>query len=230
MAGMSSGPGPQRPSAQVYRRRRIVVLIAALVVVILVIWGLVAGVRAVTGGGDPDDGAGSATGSAAASADAGTGSGDATGGDASGSASAKASDGASPAGVNPDGSCPHGAIEVTASTDQKSYASGQKPVLILTLRNKLTEACTADVGTKQQKFTITSGSDRIFSTSDCQEDAESTELSLEPGKKEQARFTWDRTRSLPKCADIATKPRTGTYTLKVALGKTTSDPVQFVLK
>ena len=223
MAGMSSGPHNQHPSDAVYKRRRMVVGVAVLVVLILIIWGIVAGVRALGGHKDGANAAGTAAPSPTAGAD----------NTASGSASPDASSteaSTSPAGVNPDGTCPQGAVSVKASTDKKTYAVGQKPVLILTLRNTLSEACTADVGTKAQVFTVTSGSDRIFSTSDCQKDAASTELKLEPGQDETARFTWDRTRSLPQCAAIATKPRAGTYTLKVKLGKTESAPVQFVLQ
>lgn len=225
MAGMSSGPHNQHPTDAVYKRRRLVVGVAVLVVLILIIWGIVAGVRALGGHKDGADAAGTAAPSPTAGADT------TASGSASPSASASESEATtSPAGVNPDGTCPQGAVSVKASTDKKTYAAGQKPVLILTLRNTLSEACTADVGTKAQVFTVTSGSDRIFSTSDCQKDAASTELKLEPGKDETARFTWDRTRSLPKCAAIATKPRAGTYTLKVKLGKAESDPVQFVLQ
>jgi hypothetical protein len=86
------------------------------------------------------------------------------------------------------------------------------------------------VGTKQQAFLITSGSDRIFSTRDCQTGGASTKLEMEPGKEETARFTWDRTRSQAKCEPISVKPQAGTYTLKVTLGKASSKPVQFVLK
>jgi hypothetical protein len=209
---MSTSPGPQRPSAAVYRRRRIVVGIAALVVLALIVWGLVAGVRAVAGLFDQGDEQGTSQPDPSAKAD-------------------PTSEGTpTPAGANPDGSCPAGAIKISASTDKTSYGSDEKPVLVMTLKNSLDDPCTLDVGTKQQQFLISSGSDRIFSTKDCQSGGKSTELEMEPGKEETARFTWDRTRSQEECVPVNVKPRAGTYTLKVSLGKLESKPVQFNLQ
>lgn len=207
---MSTGQGSPRPSAAVYRRRRLVVGVGALLVLALLIWGVSSIIGAITKGPGKDQPPAAAT--------------------QSSPATSAAASSASPAGVNPDGSCPAGAVKVTASTDQPSYASGTKPVLIMTLRNTLSEPCTTNVGTKEQEFLVTSGKDRIFSTKDCQKDAVDTEFTLEPGKDEQAKFTWNRARSLAKCAAIDSTPRGGTYTLQVNLGKTESEPVQFVLK
>jgi hypothetical protein len=220
---MSSNPGPQRPSAAVYRRRRIVVGVAALVVLALLVWGIVAGVRAVAGLFHHDEPK-----SAATSADAGKNSGSSKG--TKKTDKPKSAGTPSPAGANPDGSCPAGAITITAATDKQTYGANEKPILIMKLKNKLDDPCKLDVGTKQQAFLITSGSDRIFSTRDCQTGGASTKLEMEPGKEETARFTWDRTRSQAKCEPISVKPQAGTYTLKVTLGKASSKPVQFVLK
>ena len=184
---------------------------AALLLIALLVWGVAAIVDAIRGPG-PAKTAASAPPSSQ-----------------SGSAAPSSSLNA-PVGVNPDGSCPAGAVKVTASTDQPSYASGAKPVLILTLRNTLSEPCSTNVGTKQQEFLVRSGSDRIFSTKGCQKDPVDTEFTLEPGKEEQARFTWNRTRSLAKCAAIDSKPRAGTYSLQVILGKEKSEEATFVLK
>lgn len=208
---MSTGQGSPRPSAAVYRRRRIVVGIAALLVIALLIWGVSAIVGAIRGPGPDKTAAPAPEPSQSSSA-------------------APASSSGAPAGVNPDGSCPAGAVKVTASTDKASYASGAKPVLIMTLRNTLSVPCTTNVGTKEQEFVVTSGTDRIFSTKDCQKDAVDTQFQLEPGKDEQARFTWNRARSLTKCAAIDAKPRPGMYTLQVMLGKAESEKVQFALK
>ncbi|MGO1319557.1 MAG: hypothetical protein ACTMIK_04815 [Galactobacter sp.] len=209
---MSTSPGPQRPNAAVYRRRRLVVGVLALVVLGLLVWGVVAGVRGVAGLFDKGEEKSSSA----------TASGTPKPGPASSSTP-------TPAGANPDGSCPAGAVAITAGTDKQSYGANEKPVLLMKLKNSLDDPCTLDVGTKNQEFLITSGSDRIYSTKDCQADGESTELELEPGKEETARFTWDRERSQAKCEPISVKPRAGTYTLKVTLGKLESKPVQFSL-
>ena len=204
--GMTSAPGPRRPSAAVYRRRRLVAAVVALLVLSLMIWGVSAGVRAIAHAvsGDPAAQAPATPSEAAPTSEA-------------------------PAGANPDGSCPAKALTVTGSTDQRSYAAQAEPVLILTLRNTLQVPCTANVGTKQQEFLVTSGSDRIFSTKDCQTKAEDLEYTLTPGKDEVVRFTWKRVRSQPGCEPVAASPRAGTYTLQVSLGKKKADPVRFQL-
>ncbi|RII43331.1 hypothetical protein DWB68_03265 [Galactobacter valiniphilus] len=216
MGHMTSAPGPQRPSAAVYRRRRIVVGVAALVILGLIVWGAVAGIGALASaiGGNPEASQsqstqapqGSATPSDEASSPSGT-----------------------PAGANPDGSCPAAAVQIKASTDKASYTAKEKPVLQLELVNTLKVACKANVGPSVQEFIVTSGSDRIFSTKDCQKDAQDYEIQLEPGKTEQANFTWQRNRTQPGCTPVAAEPRPGTYTLQVKLGKTTSEKVQFRL-
>lgn len=212
MVNMTS---PQRPSAAVYRRRRLVVAIAALVVLALVIWGIVAGVRGIASAFSGHDDKNASQGEKKQKA-------------AGGGSSQKAQS-PKPAGANPDGTCPAGAVTITGSTDHPSYGAGQKPVLVMTLKNSLDDPCTLDVGTGAQEFLITSGSDRIFSTKDCQAQGAKTELELEPGKEETARFTWGRDRSQPKCAPTNATPRAGTYTLKVSLGKLEAKPVQFNL-
>jgi len=222
---MSSAPGPQRPSAAVYRRRRLVVALAALFVLLLLVWGVVAGVRAVThvGNKETTPPAAASGGTQAEGAPSGTGSDAGTDG-------SPASSSAAPAGANPDGTCPNSAVTVKASTDRRNYAAGQNPVLILTLRNTLSVPCTANVGTTQQEFVVTSGSDRIFSTKDCAKKPEDLDYTLTPGKDEVVRFTWKRQRSQPGCLPIKATPRAGTYTLKVSLGKRESETVQFVLQ
>lgn len=93
--------------------------------------------------------------------------------------------------------CASGAVKVDAVTDQASYTEGQLPQLSIALTNTGTVPCTVDAGTAQQVFTITSGSEVYWKSTDCQtEKAEATVL-LQPGKtiSSQAPITWDRTRS-----------------------------------
>ena len=230
----------QKPTAATYRRRRIVALIVLLLLLTLITLGIVSVVKWVSGvfGGNKADekqtaqtstqpgGENSSTGGAK---DKNTG--DAEGknkstGDAEGE---KEGERPSP---KPDGSqdCVAGDITVSAATDKQSYGAGEDPVLILNIKNTGKVPCTMNVGTSQQEFVVTSGSDRIFSTRDCQKDPEDTKIKLEKGQEENARFTWNRVRSLPECQPISSKPRPGTYKLKVSLGDKESKPVTFVLQ
>lgn len=126
--------------------------------------------------------------------------------------------------------CGPTAIEVTGSTDAESYGAGQSPVLALTVSNTGDVACPLNVGTSQMEFLITSGSDRIFSSRDCQEGAEDLDVMLEPGASETARFTWGRNRSAPECAVVEEIPGPGQYVFQTRLGERVSEKVSFVLE
>lgn len=222
---------PQSP--EVYRRRRLVAAVLLLVVLVLVVLLVSWVVSLFRPAPDADGGApaastpsvtASATTSASASGDA---SDDATASDdASGSATESPSDAAAAA----DGDCPPGDIVISAATDQPAYTEGEDPVLELRVDNTGEEPCRANLGTNQQVFTVYSGSDRIFSTADCQVDGEDALKEISPNTQERARITWPRVRSLPDCAEIDAEPRSGTYRLEVSLGELTAQPVTFTLQ
>ncbi|MFJ2621386.1 hypothetical protein [Glutamicibacter sp. NPDC087344] len=200
---MSNTSG-DKPSARVYRRRRITVAVLALVLVGLIIWGATA-IAGIFGGNDQPE--------AAAPVSA--------------TASPSAGESAPPADSN---SCKAEEIKITATTDQSSYASGEEPVLTLGIENTSERECEVNVGTSQQEFLISSGSDRIFSTVDCLDNGEDVLLSFAAGQKENAKFTWNRNRSAPGCKAVNVQPLPGTYKFTAAIGEMTSDPATFVLK
>jgi hypothetical protein len=59
-------------------------------------------------------------------------------------------------------------IEVSAVTDAETYAAGVLPKLSISLTNKGTEDCTIDVGSTTQVFTVSSGADVWWRSTDCQ--------------------------------------------------------------
>ncbi|MET1035236.1 MAG: hypothetical protein ABWX68_08385 [Arthrobacter sp.] len=205
--------GAHRPGAEVYRRRRIAAVVALVVVAALVIWGIAAlagllgGDRPASGTTPPAPGA-SAPAAPESPADDEDGDGDA--GSAEG--------------------CPPGAVTVEARTDQSSYGAQENPVLEMTIVNNGDASCALNVGTSQQEFAIVSGSDRIFSTSDCLAEATDVGVVVEPGQRETARFTWERVRSAPGCKEVAAKPRPGTYVFTAKLGDVASNKASFTLE
>jgi len=237
MAGDPRNSDLMRPqSPEVYRRRRIVALVLlVLVVMILVglVWGIVSLFRP---GGDeqPGGSGGSRTPPATAPASP-TGTED-TGGDAaSGAASGAPTEDPSASPSSTEGSlsaaaCQPGDLVISAATDRQSYPEGEDPVLELRVDNTGDEPCEANLGTSQQVFTVYSGSDRIFSTQDCQVDGEDTMLEISPDEQERSRFTWPRVRSAPDCAQVGSEPRSGTYRLEVSLGELSAQPVSFTLQ
>lgn len=200
---MSNTSGGQ-PSARVYRRRRITVAVLALVLVGLIAWGVTAVIGMFGAGDDPK---------------------------ASTPAPVEASPNASgPSEESASNACKAGEIAITATTDKQSYALGEDPVLTLGIENTSKRDCELNVGTSQQEFLISSGSDRIFSTVDCLSNGEDVVLGFAAGQKESAKFTWNRTRSAPGCKAVNVQPLPGTYKFTAAIGELTSEPATFVLK
>ena len=88
-------------------------------------------------------------------------------------------------------------VEVKAVTDAESYADGATPKLSISLTNKGTRDCTIDVGSTTQVFTVSSGSDVWWRSTDCQENPSSMIATLTAGSTVVSKepVVWDRTRS-----------------------------------
>lgn len=194
-------------SARVYRRRRITVAVLALVLIGLLAWGIsaVVGMFSAEQPQAPQS----------------------QGQNVQASPSPSSSEQADEASQN---LCKSGEIEVVASLDKRNYAPEENPVLTLSIENTSKRDCEINVGTSQQEFLISSGSDRIFSTVDCLANSEDVLLKFAAGQKESAKFSWDRKRSAPGCKAINAQPLPGTYKFIAALGEVTSEPVTFELK
>ena len=200
-----------RPSARVFRRRRLAVLISLLVVVGLLVW------------------AGFGIASALRPADPGAaGTGPVAGGTSNASPQPSQEPGAEPSDEATD--CLEGDVVIGASTAQGTHGPAQNPVLVMTIKNEGKFDCKVNVGTSQQEFSVMSGSDRIFSTSDCVQDPMDTEITIKPGSSETARFTWTRVRSAPGCKVVSAKPRPGWYGFTAKLGDLSSETAKFELK
>ncbi len=113
-------------------------------------------------------------------------------------------------------------ITVEPTTDATSYAAGVNPVLSFGLKSRMTNPCTFAAGSDQQEFIVTSGSDRIWSSKDCQSAPEAATATLLPGVPLAGpSLTWDRTRSSTSTCDAA-RPQVvaggATYRLEVNVG------------
>lgn len=128
---------------------------------------------------------------------------------------------------DPDELCDPSVIRVEAVTDAGSYPDGVNPMISMTITNTSSTACTFDVGTAAQEYVITSGSDRIWSSRDCQSQPTSMPMVLEPGTAVPTTpFPWDRTRSSTDTCDQERPAVTAggaTYRLSVSLGEATSE-------
>lgn len=132
--------------------------------------------------------------------------------------------------------CRPGDIDVKPVTDKTSYATAQNPQLSIRLTNHGTTACTMNVGTSAQVFTITSGTDSWWRSTDCQKEPSDMVVVLAAGQtvKSAVPLTWDRTRSSVSTCASANRPRApgggATYHLAVEIGGITStEDAQFLL-
>lgn len=208
MSSLRHPVGPQPP--QVYWRRRLVVglgLLAVIVIIVLII---------VRPGGE------SARSTDPSPSDA-----------ASPTASEPATEGAAdPANPN---ACTADQVQVTAVTDANSYPTEQQPLLSLTLENTSSSPCIATVGTDVQEYVITSGSDRIWSSKDCQSNPVPAEVTLQPGEPlSTTPFAWQRVRSESGGVCEGERPAViaggATYRLMVSIGGFTSEAKPFILQ
>ncbi len=186
-----------RHSAAVYRRRR-VVLIGALVVLLAVIgvgvWLLVAQPWA-HGDAKPAPTTSSTDTSSPSPTDAAAGE----------SPSADPTTEETPGVV----ACDAKDIVVDAVTDADSYQAGVLPKLSISLTNNGAKDCTIDVGSATQVFTVASGDDVWWRSTDCQENPSSMIATLAAGTTVVSKdpVVWDRTRSSVETCAQENRPR-----------------------
>lgn len=219
-----------------YRRRRIVVLVLMILILGVLgvgIWTAVVAVSSVAQGpgvqplAPPATESGSPSSSAAPSSSANP----TASGDPSASASAGATQPAATASATTTaGACDPHLITVSASTDKPMYAPNEKPVFTMKVTNGNPVPCEVNVGTKQMEFLVVSGTDRVFSSKDCQADAQDLPKTIAAGASETANFPWGRVRSTEGCKAVTVQPKPGIYVMTASLGATTSSKAVFELK
>jgi len=134
------------------------------------------------------------------------------------SASSSSLENLEPQPCNPD------SISLEAVTDADEYQAGQQPLISMKITNLGAAACTINVGTDAQEYSITSGSDAIWNSSDCLQNPAPAEITLEPGidsAQSIPPFPWERTRSsTTTCEGDRPEVAAGgaTYRLSVSLG------------
>ncbi len=208
---MSTNSEPSgRQTPQVYRRRRLLVLLGIVAVVVAIVLIIVR-----PGASSGDEGSQSAP-------------------PASESAAPETAIPTEPTAVDGD-PCGPEQITVEAITDKSSYAADEQPQLSVTITNTGKNVCVLNAGTKAQVFTVTSGDEVYWTSTDCQTDPVDAEVSLTPGTpiSSSAPIVWDRTRSNP---ETCTGPREtvpgggASYHLAVAVdGFESAEQKQFLL-
>jgi hypothetical protein len=223
--------GPQPPSVYWFRRGLLLFVALGLVVAVMMLTG---------GGGQGDDAAAAGSGTsrepaAPASGDPDPGPTGAapTGAVASQTPPPKAPSGptASSTTAGSVATCDAASLAVTVEADAESYAPRAVPRLAVTIRNEGSKACAVDVGSPDAvELVVTSGKDRIWSSDDCQPDAETRFLTLQPGDEEVQSMSWQRGRSAQGCPTGLPELTPGTYQVTARAGEVSSSPVPFTLQ
>ncbi|MET3809999.1 hypothetical protein [Arthrobacter sp. UYEF3] len=211
----TSGSAARKPVSPVYRRRRLF----AGAILLLVLALAVGGFAAISG---------SINGAPPAATDGESPQQELPGSTSAPSQSAgpTASATVSP---SPSTGCDEKLLTVSAATDKAAYSPGENPLLTLKVTNGNRVPCEVNIGTSQMEYLVTSGTDRIFSSKDCQADNTDLVKTIAPGQSESANFPWDRKRSVQGCAAVAAKPAVGTYVVTARLGSKTSAKAVFQL-
>lgn len=134
--------------------------------------------------------------------------------------------------------CKKSNVQVIAVTDANSYAAGVNPMLSLTITNIGPAACSFKDGSDVQKYVITSGTDTIWSSTDCQTNAVAHTSVLQPSKSVSSTpFAWNRTRSNASDCTATNAPQVtaggASYHLTVSVDGVSSSAAnspQFVLR
>ncbi|PIE25862.1 MAG: hypothetical protein CSA58_12520 [Micrococcales bacterium] len=125
--------------------------------------------------------------------------------------------------------CTQAQIEVVATTDKDSYTAGDTAKLGMTITNTSKDPCQMDIGNGPLELRVTSGSDRIWSSDDCQKEAKSDVRTIKPGEDGQmvSSMDWPVTRSAAGCKDVSSPVRPGNYRLIARAGDLQSKPAAF---
>ena len=220
MSSLTNPRGPERPA--VYWRRRLIVFGVLLAVIVLVI---VLIVRLASGPGTENTAATPTPSPTATPAPT----------PAPEASTTAPIDEAATTDPGSAAACTADQIRVEAVVNGTSFAADELPQLSLSVTNTGSAACPMNAGTSQQVFTVSSGEEPYWTSTDCQTAPSDQQVLLEPGKTVSSNppITWDRTRSAPDTCDQPRDPVPAggaSYHLNTSIGGFASaDSAQFLL-
>jgi len=129
--------------------------------------------------------------------------------------------------VMPSGPCPASDVAITPSVPQP--VAGRDITLVLDLSSLNTPACTWRLSGKSLALKITSGSDLIWTTTQCAKAIPTQDVVLRQDEPTRVKLTWDARRSEPGCPVQTQWALPGTYHLHVAALAGPPQDVTFLL-
>ncbi|PKI89770.1 hypothetical protein CW368_12545 [Actinomycetales bacterium SN12] len=128
-------------------------------------------------------------------------------------------------------------VTVTAVTDADTYPAEALPQLSILLANTGARDCTLNVGSSTQSFTVSSGDDVWWRSTDCQSESSDMIVTLAAGSSvpSASPVVWDRTRSSAETCEEQNRPRApgggASYHVAVSIGGFSSEtPKQILLR
>ena len=136
--------------------------------------------------------------------------------------------------------CAAGTVQVIAGIGDQaqnssaSFAKGENPFIWFSVTNNGTVACTFDAGSSVSFYSITSGSQTIWDSHDCDRSADASAIiTLQPGETQKSgASTWLRVYSSSTGCSTGQDPVAGggaSYHLQATVNGVISNDVQFVL-
>jgi hypothetical protein len=120
-------------------------------------------------------------------------------------------------------------LEVTAATDAPTYPAGSLPRLSAVVRNTAGQACRFQTSPAKRVWTIVSGHDQVWTSSDCAASGGSAKSRLKAGHTIAYALVWNRHRSANGCPTQTPAASPGTYQLRVSVNGVAAATVVFHL-
>jgi hypothetical protein len=129
----------------------------------------------------------------------------------------------------PGGACTDAQLSLTAVPVSESFRSGTMPKLRLVIQNVGSAPCRRDVGADEQELRVMTGTQRVWSSDDCQPLKGRSLRTLAAGEKRTYTLTWSGKHSVPGCAEARTRVEPGRYEVQARLGSLLSERVAFTI-
>ncbi len=121
--------------------------------------------------------------------------------------------------------CVDSALTLTATTGAPSYRQGDRPVLGVSVANTGKVACTRDLSSTLQVFTVFSAAGaRMWSTNDCFPGEGTDVRNLAPGQQLRYDVKWSGMSSAPGCTAVRVQVPAGLYQVRVDIGSLHATP------
>lgn len=118
---------------------------------------------------------------------------------------------------------------MTAATDAENYTAGSLPRLSAVVRNASDLPCRFETSPGQRIWTIVSGHDQVWTSTDCTGSGAVAKSRLRPGRTIAYALIWNRHRSANGCPASTPEAAPGTYQLHVSINGVRAATVVFHL-